>query len=112
MGAENPEEKAVRELSELGFPMLDRRQVMSSPTMDSAILKTLPEKERNEIMSQMGSDGVVIRMRGNRVSSVEKKQAMPELDFSHYLRISFKEFLDRSTATTRGKWEGFPPAGQ
>lgn len=111
MGADNPEARAVAELSERGFPMRDAQQVATLPGIDSAMLKFLPEAERNEIMQQKGTDGAG-QMRGNQVSRVVKDGTMPELDFSHFRRISFQQFLKRSTVSRSSKWEGFPPQEQ
>ncbi|MGB5764726.1 MAG: hypothetical protein WBM58_19460 [Sedimenticolaceae bacterium] len=113
MGAENPESKALKELSEKGFPMLDMQQVTAPPGLNSSMLKFLPEAQRNEIMEQLDSSGVTTQMKGNQVSRVQKNVTMPNLDFSRYRRIGFREFLERKMAPRGGgKWEGFPPEGQ
>jgi len=101
MGGDNPETKAMAELAERGFPMLDQRKVAAMPGLDPAMLGFLPEAQRAQIMRQMGDAGGQ-KIQGTRVIRVNNRGQMPELDLSRYPRVGFERFMRESMERAGG----------
>jgi hypothetical protein len=101
MGGDNPETKAMAELAERGFPMLDMRKVAAMPGLDPAVLQSLPEAQRTQILSQMGGTLGGQKMQGTKVIRVDRNGKMPGLDLSRYPRMGFEQFMQQSMGQMR-----------
>jgi hypothetical protein len=96
MGGETPESKAVIELASRGFPMLDMQSVVATPGLDPAVLQYLPEAQRTQIMSRLGSATGGEKMRGTQVIRVVTDVKMPDFDLSRYPRVDFERYLHQT----------------
>ena len=101
MGGDSPETKAMAELAERGFPMLDMQKMAAMPGLDPAVLQYLPEAQRTQIMSQMGIAGSGEKMQGTKVISVDRNGTMPGLDLSRYPHMGFEQFMQQSMGQMR-----------
>lgn len=101
MGGDNPENKAMAELAERGFPMLDMQKLAAMPGLDPEVLQSLPEAQRIQIMSQMGGAGGGQKIRGTKVIRVNRNGKMPGLDLSRYPRVGFDRFMQQSMGQMR-----------
>lgn len=101
MGGDSPETKAMAELAERGFPMLDMQKMAAMPGLDPAVLQYLPEAQRTQIMSQMGIAGSGEKMQGTKVISVDRDGTMPGLDLSRYPHMGFEQFMQQSMGQMR-----------
>lgn len=101
MGGDSPETKAMAELAERGFPMLDMQKMAAMPGLDPAVLQYLPEAQRTQIMSQMGIAGSGEKMQGTKVIRVDRDGTMPGLDLSRYPHMGFEQFMQQSMGQMR-----------
>ena len=96
MGGNDPETRAVAELATGGFPMLDRRAVTKIPGIEPEVLEDLPEAQRKRIIAGIGDPAARQRMRGTRVTAVDRRAEMPKLDLSRYPLVGFEQFMRQS----------------
>jgi hypothetical protein len=102
MGGDTPKTKALAELAERGFPMLDLQKVVATTGLNPEMLNLLPEAQRARIMQQMGAGADGEKMRGTRVIEVNREGEMPDLDLSRYPRVGFDRFLQQSMERAGG----------
>jgi hypothetical protein len=103
MVGDNPQVKAIGELFEQGYPMSDMQKSAGIPGMNPAMLQFLPEAQRAQIMQQMGAAGAQGKMQGSRVTGVDKRASMPEVDFARYRRMTFSEFMQQTMGQMPGR---------
>jgi len=101
MGGDTPETKAMAELAERGFPMLDMQKMAAMPGLDPAVLQSLPEAQRTLIISQMGVAAGGEKMQGTKVIRVKRNGTMPGLDLSRYPQVGFEQFMQQSMGRMR-----------